>query len=76
MGKTALAVHVANRLRSRFPDGQLFASMAGIAADAVSPADVQRGFLSALGTRTEAQPADAGHLSPRSPLPSLQAARN
>ncbi|WP_034262739.1 AfsR/SARP family transcriptional regulator [Actinospica robiniae] len=63
VGKTALAVHVANRLRSRFPDGQLFASMAGVAADAVSPADVQRGFLAALGTRTEAQPADAAHLT-------------
>lgn len=63
VGKTALAVHIANRLRSRFPDGQLFASMAGVAADAVSPADVQRGFLSALGTRTEAQPADPGHLT-------------
>ncbi|WP_225726176.1 MULTISPECIES: BTAD domain-containing putative transcriptional regulator [unclassified Nocardia] len=45
VGKSALAVHVAHRLRERFPDGQLYADLRG-------PVDVTailRRFLSAFG---------------------------
>ena len=63
VGKTALALQVANRLRPLFPDGQLFASLAGAASDPGSAADVQRGFLAALGVKTETLPADPDHLT-------------
>ena len=50
VGKTALAVHWARRQRSRFPDGQLFANLAGNAGRArVEPATVVDDFLIALG---------------------------
>jgi predicted ATPase len=49
VGKTALAVHVAHRLRSRFPDGQLYVNLRGIEAQALDPAEVLAGFLRALG---------------------------
>jgi DNA-binding SARP family transcriptional activator/tetratricopeptide (TPR) repeat protein len=49
VGKTALAVHVAHRLRPRFPDGQLYVNLRGAEAQALAPADVLAGFLRALG---------------------------
>jgi DNA-binding SARP family transcriptional activator/tetratricopeptide (TPR) repeat protein len=49
VGKTALAVHVAHRLRPRFPDGQLYVNLRGAEAQALDPADVLAGFLRALG---------------------------
>ncbi|MFJ4833145.1 AfsR/SARP family transcriptional regulator [Streptomyces sp. NPDC088747] len=50
VGKTALAVHWAHRMRERFPDGQLYADLRGYTTDEpVSPADVLTGFLVALG---------------------------
>jgi DNA-binding SARP family transcriptional activator len=49
VGKTALAVHVAHRLRSRFADGQLYVNLRGAEAQALDPADVLAGFLRALG---------------------------
>ena len=49
VGKTALAVHVAHRLRSSYPDGQLYVNLQGAEAQARDPAEVLAGFLRALG---------------------------
>ncbi|MEW1639608.1 BTAD domain-containing putative transcriptional regulator [Streptomyces sp. NPDC093801] len=49
VGKSALAVHVARRLRDRFPDGQLYAGLRGTSADSADPGTVLAGFLQALG---------------------------
>ncbi|QMU79866.1 tetratricopeptide repeat protein [Streptacidiphilus sp. PB12-B1b] len=57
IGKSALALHVAHQLRPDFPDGQLFAAMAGAGPDPVSAHDVQGRFLRALGTPPDAVPA-------------------
>ena len=57
IGKTALALHVAHQLRPGFPDGQLYAAMAGAGADPVPAHDIQGRFLRALGTPPDAVPA-------------------
>ncbi|MFE3765888.1 BTAD domain-containing putative transcriptional regulator [Streptomyces sp. NPDC059104] len=49
VGKSALTVHVAHRLRDRYPDGQLYANLRGTSADPADPAAVLAGFLQALG---------------------------
>ncbi|MFD0202450.1 MULTISPECIES: AfsR/SARP family transcriptional regulator [Saccharothrix] len=50
VGKTALAVRWAHRVRDRFPDGQLYADLRGYGPDEpVSPADALAGFLRSLG---------------------------
>ena len=51
VGKTALAVHWAHRVRAQFPDGQLHANLHGFdpGRSAASPADVAQAFLDALG---------------------------
>jgi DNA-binding SARP family transcriptional activator/predicted negative regulator of RcsB-dependent stress response len=49
VGKTALAVRVAHRLRPHFADGQLYVNLRGAEAQALDPADVLAGFLRALG---------------------------
>ncbi len=59
VGKTSLAVHAAHRLRSRFPDGQLYVNLRGAEAQALDPAVVLAGFLRALGTEGRSIPADA-----------------
>ncbi|MEO3808728.1 BTAD domain-containing putative transcriptional regulator [Sphaerisporangium sp. B11E5] len=49
VGKTALAVHWAHRVRDRFPDGQLYVNLRGFASEgAMDPAEAVRGFLDAL----------------------------
>ncbi|WP_169314301.1 AfsR/SARP family transcriptional regulator [Streptomyces piniterrae] len=48
-GKTALALRVAHQVRDRYPDGQLYADLAGSRAEPADTAEVLRGFLHALG---------------------------
>lgn len=50
IGKTAVAMHVAHRVAEhRFPDGQLFCSLAGMQRTPIDPCDVLGRFLRALG---------------------------
>lgn len=59
VGKTALAVHWAHRVRGRFPHGQLYVNLRGFdpTGRAVSPAEAVRGFLDALGVVPQRIPA-------------------
>jgi DNA-binding SARP family transcriptional activator/tetratricopeptide (TPR) repeat protein len=56
IGKTALAVHTAHRLRDRFSDGQLYVSLRG-ATNPLPPSEVIARFLRDLGDRDAAIPA-------------------
>jgi DNA-binding SARP family transcriptional activator/tetratricopeptide (TPR) repeat protein len=59
VGKSALAVHWAHRVRDGFPDGQLHINLRGYAAGSpVRPVDAIAGFLRALGTAPERIPSD------------------
>ncbi|MFF4606478.1 BTAD domain-containing putative transcriptional regulator [Streptomyces sp. NPDC001339] len=65
VGKTALAVHVAHGLSTRFPDGQLFVDLRGTDALPADPAQVLGDFLRALGVvpgRIPALPAERAAL--------------
>jgi DNA-binding SARP family transcriptional activator/tetratricopeptide (TPR) repeat protein len=68
VGKTALAVHWAHRVRDHFPDGQLYINLRGYDPDAqpMDPAAAIRQFLDALQAHPHHQTADldtlAGHL--------------
>ncbi|MER6781091.1 MULTISPECIES: BTAD domain-containing putative transcriptional regulator [unclassified Streptomyces] len=57
VGKSALTVHVAQRLRDRYPEGQLYASLHGTSKDPADPGTVLAGFLQALGTHASQIPA-------------------
>lgn len=60
VGKSALAVHWANEVSSRFPDGQLFADLRGYdeSDSPLAPAAVLDRFLRALGVPGPQIPAD------------------
>ncbi|WP_196222463.1 BTAD domain-containing putative transcriptional regulator [Micromonospora sp. CP22] len=55
-GKSTLAVHVAHRLRDRFPDGQLFVNLHGRRPERVSAGEALQRFLRALGVPPDAIP--------------------
>ncbi|MFJ6385220.1 AfsR/SARP family transcriptional regulator [Kitasatospora sp. NPDC092039] len=63
VGKTALAVHVARRVRDRFPDGQLFADLRGADRTPPDPGTVLAGFLRDLGVDPGEIPPDTGERS-------------
>ncbi|MFE5405245.1 BTAD domain-containing putative transcriptional regulator [Streptomyces sp. NPDC056580] len=56
VGKTTLAVHVAHRARSAFPDGQLYVDLQGAGPRSAEPETVLGSFLRALGTADSAIP--------------------
>jgi DNA-binding SARP family transcriptional activator/tetratricopeptide (TPR) repeat protein len=58
IGKTALAVHWAHRLRPRFPDGQLYINLRGFdpAGSLMAPTEAVRRFLDALQVPTQRIP--------------------
>jgi DNA-binding SARP family transcriptional activator/predicted negative regulator of RcsB-dependent stress response len=58
VGKTTLAVHVAHRLRTEFPDGRLYAGLRGTDATPADPSDVLGRLLRRLGVDGAAIPAD------------------
>jgi DNA-binding SARP family transcriptional activator/tetratricopeptide (TPR) repeat protein len=60
VGKTALAIHWAHRVRDRFPDGQLYVNLRGFDPDGypADPADAIRGLLDALGVSADRMPSD------------------
>jgi DNA-binding SARP family transcriptional activator/Tfp pilus assembly protein PilF len=58
VGKTALAVHWAHRVRAAFPDGQLYVNLRGFDQEQpVRPADALDGMLRTLGLTGEKIPA-------------------
>ncbi|MCS0600333.1 tetratricopeptide repeat protein [Streptomyces sp. LP11] len=56
VGKTTLAVHVAHRARTAFPDGQLYVDLQGAGPRPAEPETVLGSFLRALGTPESAIP--------------------
>ncbi|MDF3300524.1 AfsR/SARP family transcriptional regulator [Streptomyces tropicalis] len=56
VGKTTLAVHVAHRARTAFPDGQLYVDLQGAGPRSAEPETVLGSFLRALGTADSAIP--------------------
>jgi tetratricopeptide (TPR) repeat protein len=59
IGKTALAMHWAHRIKDRFPDGQLHVNLRGFDPHApVDPNQALHGFLEALGVVPSGIPSD------------------
>ncbi|MEU5065130.1 BTAD domain-containing putative transcriptional regulator [Streptomyces virginiae] len=56
VGKTALALHVAHRVRESYPDGQLYVDLRGSDPVPADPEAVLSGFLVALGVPGDAVP--------------------
>ncbi|MFE7973117.1 BTAD domain-containing putative transcriptional regulator [Streptomyces shenzhenensis] len=56
VGKSTLAVHLAHQVAEDFPGGQLYADLRGAEGDAMTPADIARGFLDALGVAADEIP--------------------
>jgi hypothetical protein len=60
IGKTALAVAAAQQASPRYPDGQLYADLAGCRAAGESPGDLLGRLLTALGVAAAEIPAEPG----------------
>lgn len=58
VGKSALALHAAHRMRESFPGGILFADLQGMAAQPADPSSVLAMFLRALGIEGQVVPAE------------------
>ena len=60
VGKTTLALHWANRMKDRFPDGQLYVNLRGFdpRREPLAAADALRGFLGAFVTDPKGIPDD------------------
>ncbi|MCM2422182.1 helix-turn-helix transcriptional regulator [Streptomyces sp. RKAG293] len=57
VGKTALALYWAHRVRDRFPDGQLHVNLRGFGAEEpMDPSEALHGFLQSLGVAPAAVP--------------------
>jgi DNA-binding SARP family transcriptional activator len=66
VGKTALAVHWAHRVRDAFPDGQLYVNLRGYdPGEPMTAADALAGFLRALGVTDQDMPADVDERAAR-----------
>jgi DNA-binding SARP family transcriptional activator len=57
LGKTTLAIHAAHRMRSEYPDGQLYVDLLGASSRPLSPAEVLARFLRDLGVQGAQIPA-------------------
>ncbi len=51
LGKTTLAIHAAHRIRSAYPDGQLYVDLLGASSRPLSTAEVLARFLRDLGVQ-------------------------
>ncbi|MFI6317506.1 ATP-binding protein [Nonomuraea sp. NPDC050556] len=58
MGKTSLAVHAAERLAGRFPDGRLYVDLRGMDALPLAPATALARLLKGLGVAERSIPSD------------------
>ncbi|MFI9645044.1 BTAD domain-containing putative transcriptional regulator [Streptomyces sp. NPDC052040] len=56
VGKSTLAVHVAHRVKDRFPGGSLHVDLRGSRREALDPGEALGGFLTALGIPAHAVP--------------------
>ena len=66
VGKTALAVRWAHRVRDTFPAGQLYVNLRGYdPGEPLAAADALAGFLRALGVAGQDVPADSGERAAR-----------
>jgi DNA-binding SARP family transcriptional activator/tetratricopeptide (TPR) repeat protein len=65
LGKTSLAVHAAHRVRSKFPDGQLYVDLLGATPHPLAPADVLARFLRDLGVDGREIPLDEAERAAR-----------
>jgi tetratricopeptide (TPR) repeat protein len=61
VGKTSLAIHVAHRVKGRFPDGHLYVSLRsfGDTTEPVTESHALRGFLEAFGVPSRELPKEA-----------------
>lgn len=65
LGKTSLAIHAAHRVRSQFPDGQLYVDLLGATAHPLAPGDVLGRFLRDLGIDGRDIPVDEAERAAR-----------
>ena len=62
IGKTALALVMADRLKSRFPDGQIFLKLEGTTPDPLKPAEAMAQVIRAFRGSEERLPEDQNEL--------------